>query len=146
MAVTEASEQANRAGMDPRRLVVIFYMVFGIVLALFLAQVLSMILARAGVADAEVIEGLGWQISTLLGVMISAGALIGAWMHPVSKQLSMEVASELMKVTWPSWGETRVATFAVVVASAVAAIILFGIDTIAYKLMVHWLPQLWGKL
>ena len=146
MAVTEASESANRAGMDPRRLVVIFYLVFGIIYALFLERVLGMIFARVGIPDAEVVEGLGWKLSTLAGVLLSAGGLIGAWMHPVSKQLSMEVATELMKVTWPSWGETRVATVAVVLASAIAAVILFGIDTIAYKLMVDWLPTIWSKL
>src|SRR5687768_8832246 len=107
MAVTEASEQANRAGMDPRRLVVIFYMTFGIVLALFLGQLLGMLFARIGVGDAEVVEGLGWTLSTVVGVLIAAGGLIGAWVHPVSKQLSLEVATELMKVTWPTWGETR---------------------------------------
>ena len=35
---------------------------------------------------------------------------------------------------------------AVVVASLVAAIILFGIDSLAYKIMVSWLPALWGRL
>ena len=35
---------------------------------------------------------------------------------------------------------------AVVVASLVAAVILFGIDTLAYKMMVDWLPAVWGKL
>jgi len=49
-------------------------------------------------------------------------------------------------VTWPSWAETRTSTAAVVVASLVSAFILFGIDTVAYKLMVDWLPTLWGKL
>ena len=28
----------------------------------------------------------------------------------------------------------------------VAAVLLFFIDTIAYKLMVDWLPSVWGKL
>ena len=51
-----------------------------------------------------------------------------------------------MKVTWPTWAETRVSTLAVVVASLVAAVLLFGIDTLAYKLMVEWLPAVWGKL
>ena len=37
-------------------------------------------------------------------------------------------------------------TFAVVVASLVAAVLLFFIDTVAYKLMVDWLPAVWGKL
>ena len=61
-------------------------------------------------------------------------------------RLSLEVANELMRVTWPSWEETRVSTFAVVVASVVAALVLFGIDTLSYKLMVDWLPTVWGKL
>jgi preprotein translocase subunit SecE len=51
-----------------------------------------------------------------------------------------------MKVTWPSWLETRTSTVAVIVASLVAAVILFFIDTIAYKMMVEWLPAVWGKL
>jgi len=59
MSVSESSEQANRAGMDPRRLVVIFYLVFGIVLALFLENMLSLLFARVGVSDTDVVEGLG---------------------------------------------------------------------------------------
>jgi len=146
MSVSESSEQANRAGMDPRRLVVIFYLVFGIVLALFLENMLALVFARIGVADADVVEGLGWKVSTLFGVVLSAASLVAAWMNPRGNQLSLEVAAELMKVTWPSWDETRVATVAVIVASAVAAVVLFGIDTVAAKLMVEWLPNLWGKL
>jgi len=146
MSVSESSEQANRAGMDPRRLVVIFYLVFGLVLALFLENMLSLVFARIGVPDADVVDGLGWKVSTLLGVLVSGASLVAAWMNPRGQQLSLEVAAELMKVTWPSWDETRVATFAVIVASAVAAVVLFGIDTVAAKLMVDWLPSLWGKL
>jgi preprotein translocase subunit SecE len=51
-----------------------------------------------------------------------------------------------MRVTWPSWEETKVSTIAVVVASLVAGVVLFCIDSLSYKLMVEWLPALWGKL
>jgi preprotein translocase subunit SecE len=146
MATDEASQQANRSGMDPQRLVVISYLIFGLILALFMDHLLGMLWAQFGWRDPEVIEGLGWKISTLVGVALSAGAAIGAYVHPRTKALSMDVANELMKVTWPSWGETRVSSVAVVVASLVSAVILFGIDTLAYKLMVEWLPTLWGKL
>jgi len=121
-------------------------MVFGLVLALFLENMLAVLFARIGVSDVDVVEGLGWQVSTLLGVIMSAATLVAAWMNPRGQQLSLEVAAELMKVTWPSWDETRVATFAVIIASAIAAVVLFGIDTVAAKLMVDWLPVLWGKL
>lgn len=37
-------------------------------------------------------------------------------------------------------------TIAVVVASLVAAVLLFGMDSLSLALMVDWLPLLWGKL
>jgi preprotein translocase subunit SecE len=142
MATDEASQQANRAGMDPLRLVIIFYLLGGIILALFLGHLLGSVFAGAGWSDAELIED--WHLSSVLGVVLSAGLAVFCFIR--FRGLSMEVASELMKVTWPSWEETRLSTIAVVVASLVASIILFGIDTLSYKLMVDWLPALWGKL
>jgi preprotein translocase subunit SecE len=143
----QASEQANRAGMSPGRLVVLFYMAAGIVLALFLGKVLSLVFAEVGLGDkSDALESIGLSPTQVLGVVLAAGLGIFSYVNPKIRTLSNEVASELMKVTWPSWEETRVSTTAVVVASMVAAVVLFGIDTLAYKLMVDWLPALWGKL
>ncbi len=72
--------------------------------------------------------------------------MVGAYVNRRTHDLSVDVASELMKVSWPTWSETRASTFAVVIASLVAAVVLFFIDTVAYKLMVDWLPAVWGKL
>jgi len=142
----EASEQANRAGMSPGRLVVIFYLGAGLIVAMFLGRMLALIWAGFGWGDKAVLEGLDWTVTQLLGVLLAGGAAAGCYFHPRTRGLSNEVASELMKVTWPTWGETRLSTTAVVVASLVAAVVLFGIDTVAYQLMVDWLPKLWGKL
>ena len=138
---TEASQQANRSGMDPKRLVVIFYLIAGIVVMLFLAHLFD----RFDWANRELFEG-GFNRSGLIGFVLAAALAITAYRHPKTHDLSLDVASELMKVTWPTWQETRTSTMAVVVASLVAAVILFFIDTIAYKLMVDWLPVVWGKL
>jgi preprotein translocase subunit SecE len=143
---TEASQQANRSAMDPKRLVVIFYLLAGIILALFLERVFGLLWARFGWGDPILVEGLDWKVSTLIGYLLAVGLAVGAYLHPRSHALSLDVASELMKVTWPTWTETRASTMAVVVASLVAAVILFFIDTIAYNLMVEWLPAVWGKL
>jgi preprotein translocase subunit SecE len=145
-STSEASQQANRSGIDPKRLVIIFYLVSGVILALFMEHLLSTIWAQFGLPDPEFIEGLQWRATTLLGVILSVVTVIVCYLHPRIHRLSLEVASELMKVTWPSWAETRVSTVAVVVASLVAAIILFAIDSLAYKIMVSWLPALWGRL
>jgi preprotein translocase subunit SecE len=102
--------------------------------------------ARFGWGDPILIEGLDWKVSTLIGYLLAVGIAVGAYFHPRTHALSIDVASELMKVTWPTWSETRTSTMAVVVASLVAAVLLFFIDTIAYKLMVEWLPAVWGTL
>jgi preprotein translocase subunit SecE len=145
-AASEASQQANRSGMDPKRLVVIFYLIAGLIFALFLEHVCGLIWGRAGWSDPTVIEGVDWQVSTLVGFVLAAGLAVGAYLHPKTHNLSIEVASELMKVTWPSWAETKASTLAVIVASVVAAVLLFFIDTLAYNLMVEWIPSIWGKL
>jgi len=143
---SEASQQANRSAMDPKRLVVIFLLLAGIVTGLFLEHVLGLIWARFGWNDPVLIEGVDWRVSTLVGYLLAVGLAAFMWFHPKTHTLGTEVASELMKVTWPTWPETRTSTMAVIIASVVAAVILFCIDTIAYNMMVEWLPAVWGKL
>lgn len=146
MSATEASQQANRAEMDPRRLVVVSYLVFGLILTLFLGRMMELLLARIGVGNAALIDGVGIMVADVLGFLITAGLAAYAWTNAKVKALSLEVATELMRVTWPSWEDVRVSTMAVVVASLIAAVILFGMDTLSYKLMVEWLPMLWRNL
>src|SRR5438874_13214149 len=139
---TEASQQANRAGMDPRRLVVIFYLVGTVILALFFGHVIKPIWGNFGLHDAQLI-GEDWTTTNVIGAALAAAVAVGCYLHPRTKTLSLECASELMKVTWPSWGETRVSTFAVVIASLVAAVVLFAIDAFSYRMMIEWLPAAW---
>jgi preprotein translocase subunit SecE len=143
---SEATQQANRAGMDPLRLVLGFYLVATVILGMFFAHVLGVLWARLGWPNQQVLSGIDLDLPTLLGYLLALGLAIFSWVNPSVKGRALESASELMKVTWPSWAETRVSTIAVVIASLVAAIILFGIDTLAYQIMVDWLPTLWGRL
>lgn len=146
MSATDASQQANRAGMDPKRLVVIAYLVFAIIIGMFLGHLLGMLFAQLRFTDGELVEGSGITYTTGLGFLVAISAAGYCWANPKVRNLATETANELMRVTWPSWEETRVSTAAVVVASLVASIILFGIDTLSYKVMVDWLPMIWGKL
>lgn len=127
--------------MDPRRLVVIAYMVFGLIIALFLGHMLELLFAQLNVPNKKVIEGLDFTWAFVLGAGLAVALGIWSWTNPRVHTLSNEVASELMRVTWPSFEETRVSTIAVIVASLVASIVLFGIDTLALKVMVDWLPN-----
>jgi preprotein translocase subunit SecE len=146
MSTSEASQQANRAEMDPRRLVVISYLVFGVIIALFFGHVLDALFAQLNIKNVQLVEGTDIKLVFVIGAVLAAGLAAFCWTNVRIKTLSMEVATELMRVTWPSFEETRVSTIAVVVASIVAAMILFGMDVLGYKLMVDWLPALWGKL
>jgi preprotein translocase subunit SecE len=145
MATDEASAQANRSGMDPRRLVVIFYLLTTLITGLFFEHILGMLWGQFGWPDPILLPGPDWHMTTMLGFVLAAGVAVGCWIHPLTKGLSLECATELMKVTWPTWPETRVSTIAVIGASLVAAVVLFVIDQGAYHLMVEWLPKLWGK-
>lgn len=131
--------------MDPRRLVVIAYLVFGLIIAMFLGHMLELLFAALNVANKKVIEGLDFSWAFVLGGAVAAGLGGWSWANPRVHALSNEVATELMRVTWPSFEEIRVSTIAVIVASLVAAVVLFGIDTLALSVMVDWLPHLWGK-
>ena len=147
MASNDATTVANRSAMTPERLVVIFTLCLAIVLVLFLKHVLAPVWVAIGLPDRPLIEGAEeWTYSSLVAVALTAALLAGAWFSPKIRHLAFETASELMRVTWPSWQETKVSTVAVIVASLVAGIILFFIDTVSYKLMVEWLPAIWGKL
>jgi preprotein translocase subunit SecE len=144
---SEASEQANRAEIDPKRFVIISYLLLGLVLAFFFANILTRLFVEAGISQKQLISGI--EISTppyLLGFALAVGAAIYCWMNPRIHSLSIEVATELKRVTWPSWEETRVSTVAVVVASLVASIVLSAIDAFSLRLMVDWLPLFWEKL
>src|SRR5689334_23763134 len=104
----QASEQANRAGMTPGRLVVLFYLAAGIVLALFLGKVLALVFAEVGLGDkSDALESIGLSPTQVLGVVLAVGIGVFCYVNAKTRALSNEVASELMKVTWPSWEETR---------------------------------------
>jgi preprotein translocase subunit SecE len=111
------------SGVDPKRMVVIFYVAAAIVLGIFLEKLLGIAFSYARVHDAPVL-GDEWTISTVVGYVVAAVAVLLAWRHPRLHRVSFEIAGELKKVTWPSMRETRAATVAVVIATAIAAVIL----------------------
>lgn len=143
---SEASQQANRSGMDPLRLVVIFYLLSGLILAIFFTHVLTLVWGRFAWPNRILISGPDWDVPTVVSIALSFGLVVFCWVNQRIKGLCLESATELMKVTWPTWQETRSSTVAVLIASVVSALLLFFFDTLSYQVMVDWLPRLWGKL
>jgi preprotein translocase subunit SecE len=122
-------------GVDPKRLVAVFYVLAAIVLGVFLEKVLGIAFSYARWNDRQVVGEL--TVSDLAGYacyLVAAGLAVATWRHARAQAVSLEVASELKKVTWPSLRETRAATVAVVVASFVAALILGLFDFVWARL------------
>ncbi len=119
----------NVGGVEqPKRIVAIAYVVAAIVIAVFLERVLALAFGYLRVNDFEVFGG--WSLSTVLGFVLAAAIAIVVWRIPKTQQVSLEVALELRRVTWPTVRETRAATVAVIVASAISAVVLGVFDMV----------------
>jgi preprotein translocase subunit SecE len=125
-----AAEKAT--GVDPRRLVAIFFVFAALAIAVFVEKVLALVFSYARWSDVAIF-GEDWTLSTVLGFAIAAVAAIVLWRTPNVQTTALDIAGELKKVTWPTFRETRAATVAVVIATFIAAIILGVFDYVWAK-------------
>jgi preprotein translocase subunit SecE len=120
-------------GVDPRRIVAIFYVFAAVVLGVFLEKILAIVFSYARWNDVAVL-GDEWTLSTVLGYAIAAVVAYLAWRSQAARGYSLQVAQELERVTWPSWRETRASTVAVVAFTFVASALLGVFDLIWSRL------------
>jgi preprotein translocase subunit SecE len=120
-------------GVDPKRLVAIFFVFAALGVGVFLEKVLGLLFSYTRWSDPAIL-GEDWTLTTVVGYAAAAIAAVAAWRTPRLQTVSLEIAAELKKVTWPSMRETRAATVAVVIATFVAAIILGIFDYFWAKL------------
>ena len=120
-------------GVEPKRIVAIFYILAAVVVGIFLEKILALSFSYARLNDVAVF-GDDWTLSTVLGYAIAAAAAVLAWRSPRINAVSMQVAQELEKVSWPSMRETRASTVAVVIFTFVAAFLLGIFDMIWSRL------------
>jgi preprotein translocase subunit SecE len=119
----------NVVGVEkPKRFIAIAYVLAALVVGAFLERVVAIAFGYARVNDFEVFGD--WSLSTVVGFGVAAIAAVVMWRTPRTQTVSLEVALELRRVTWPSKRETRAATIAVIVASAIAAVILGFFDMV----------------
>jgi preprotein translocase subunit SecE len=119
----------NAGGIEqPKRIVAIAYVAAALAVGVFLEKVIELVLAYARLNDFAVIGD--WSLSAVLGFGLAAVAAVVIWRIPRTQAVSLEVALELQRVTWPSVRETRAATVAVIVASFIAAAILGVFDMV----------------
>ena len=120
-------------GVEPKRVVAIFYFFAAVVVGIFLEKVLALALSYARLNDVAVL-GEDWTLSTLVGYGVAAILAVLAWRSPRITAVSMQVAQELERVSWPNLRETRASTVAVVVFTFVAAFLLGIFDLVWSRL------------
>jgi preprotein translocase subunit SecE len=126
----------NVGGVEqPKRIVAIFYVLAALAVGMFLEKVLEITFGAAGINDFTVVGD--WTLSTVLGFVLAVVAAVVIWRVPKTQKVSMEIALELRRVTWPSMRETRASTIAVIIASFVAAAILGVFDVIWSAISSH---------
>jgi preprotein translocase subunit SecE len=119
----------NVGGIEqPKRIVAIAYVLAALAIGVFLEKVTALVLTYTRVNDFAVLGD--WSLSTVIGFALAAVLAVVVWRIPKTQTVSLEIALELGRVTWPSMRETRAATVAVIVASFVAAAILGLFDMV----------------
>jgi len=121
------------AGVESKRIVAIFYFFAAVVVGIFLEKILGIVFSYARLNDTALF-GDDWTVTTVLGYGIAAVLAVLAWRSPKVNAVSMQVAQELERVSWPNLRETRASTVAVVVFTFVAAFMLGIFDLVWSRL------------
>lgn len=114
--------------MGVARYVNIAFVVSGLLVWMVVGHFFSWALDLLGQTYNPMILGHNFRMADLLGMGVAVVATIIARRNEQASTFAMEVGNELSKVTWPTWNETKVATFIVIVITIVIAMILGAFD------------------
>ena len=115
--------------MTNNRLVAIGYVLLGLFAGLFLEHVLLLVFGSWAVTQPLTRPLYNeWTWSSIIGLAIAAAVGLYLWNLPRTHGVSLDIASELKRVSWPSLAETRAASIAVIVATVIAAVLLGMFD------------------
>ena len=113
---------------ESKTLVGVFFVGGGLVVAAVLHKAFQSLFGVLRMNDAALL-GDRVTVSLGLGVLVAAALAVAFYLWPSSSRYLHEVGTELVKVNWPTWSETKVNTLVVVVTSVIAALILGFFDT-----------------
>ena len=114
--------------MGVARYVNIAFVVSGLLVWTVLGRFFTWLFDLFGQSYNPMILGHNFRLADLLGLTIAAVATVVVRRNEKASTFAMEVGNELSKVTWPTWDETKMATFIVIVTTIIIALILGAFD------------------
>lgn len=129
-------------GMDAKRIVGIAYAVFCIVGIFFFTSLIESIFAALRWSNPMLLGVEQLSPASLIALLISVGIVVACFVNKKVYAGSLDIATELKRVTWPTLAETKVSTIAVIIVSVIASLILFFFDFVSSKIMSDWIPAL----
>ena len=116
--------------MSIARYVNLSFVAIGLVAYLVLGELFTHVIELFGSAANFQILGVNFRLAQLIAMLAAFGLAVWLRRNPKVHDYAMEVGSELSKVTWPTWKETRLATIVVVVTTLIISLILWLMDVI----------------
>jgi len=114
--------------MSVARYVNLSFVVIGITLYIILGEMVGALLGIFGSSSNVQVLGGNFRLSNLLAMILSIGVAIWLRRNEKVHTYAMEVGSELSKVTWPTWKDTKRATIVVIITTLVLAGLLGLLD------------------
>lgn len=117
--------------MSTQRILLLGYIALGVLLGLTLEHLIDGLFggfAALGFLRHQILGIEGWTWSAFLGFALAVAVGLFAWKDARVKVPATQVVEELQRVTWPTLPETRAATVAVLVATAIVAVVLGAFD------------------
>lgn len=114
--------------MGIARYVNLSFVAVGLILYVILGGLFGAILEMFGSSMNAQVLGSNFRVGHLLAMVVSIGVAIALRRSEKIHTWAMEVGNELSKVTWPTWKDTRRATWVVIVTTLIIAAILGLLD------------------
>ncbi|MEM1026189.1 MAG: preprotein translocase subunit SecE [Myxococcota bacterium] len=100
------------------RIVYFAYLLLGVVVAAAFGKLFAVLFSVVGVTDAQLI-GEQLTLSGVLGIVVAVVAGLVAVNNAKAHEFSLDVVSEMRRVTWPSREETQRSTVIVIVTTLI---------------------------
>ena len=81
--------------------------------------------------------GPDFVVSDLLGLITGLAVATSLWRKETIRTAAFDIATELSRVTWPQWDETKTNTFVVMIVTVVVSLILGFFDYLWAWLTSH---------